>query len=767
MPFADVREYCKLNNIPLSAVKCTPHYDEKKGRVSKGNAICHKGWKDKGRFENNKTTTSIDGSPSAIWMMSLKKAGMFVIDIDVKGDKKAKDILNEDHYNAFYNTSNYIIETGSGGLHFYFKIPNDFKGKVQNFTNIDTDFFKEGEEGSVDIIMDAIITEGSSYVFEDKIYKYTSIKNGINSTSVWDKFTNFYTQFLEKDNNVDKKGNNLYSEIAYDEVVEHLDNIPNSSLNWEEWYEMAQTIFNIGGDYELFQSWSLKNPNHNESETFKLWKGLSVRNNDDKKRGIGSLLYLSKRSNETQFLAIRKKYAPLNEIIDDEYASRQFVKIMGENIIKSDGIIYIYNENEGMWENGDDAFRNAVARNRSKLIFTIKTDSGEKVYNYGGSEKNVMAMRKWLATSIAKNTVIDISKSKGCLLFNDGWYDMGKEIFNEGFELCRDKFFTRRIDRKFNPIRNNELENQIRKILFVNPLNNPKIGDLYANLIALAISGSAMKVWPMIVGNPNCGKTLITLCLKYTFGGYVGEFNLNNLKFNPRDGSDEAKKLAWLNDLIYCRICLSNEARMDGKALDGNMIKALSSGGDSITLRTNFKDPITVYLMSMYFSFMNDMPPINPCDQALKNRLVFLPFTKSFVDKPQAECNEYEMESDPLLKEKIKDKDWIDAFFWVIMSSYNKGVMIEKPAEVIAESDEMLVIEDVKIKSLLEEKYEFVPTSDTDNYVSARNIIQYLSENGVKMSDTKIGKELAKIGLRKADKKVDKKTIRVWYGLKE
>lgn len=455
------------------------------------------------------------------------------------------------------------------------------------------------------------------------------------------------------------------------------------------------------------------------------------------------------------------------DVIDDEYASCRFVELMGKNIIKSDGVMYIYNEEKGMWENDDNAFRTAVAKNKSNLIFKVINQNGEKVYNYGGCEKNVMAMKKWIQSSIEVNTVIDITKSKGCLLFNDGWYDMFDKKFYDGFEECREKFFTRRIDRKFNPIRNSQLEDEIRKILFVNPLNNVKVGELYSNLLALAIGGIVMKVWPMIIGNPNCGKTLITLLLKYCFGGYVGEFNLNALKFNPRDGNDEAKKLAWVSDLIPCRICISNEARMDGKPLDGNQMKSLSSGGDSVMLRTNFEDQRSVFLMAMFFSFMNDICPIQPCDKALKDRLLFLPFTKSFVNKQQSECNEYEMEADPLLKEKIKRGDWINAFFWIIMDSFNNGEMLEKPEDVVRESDELLVVEDIKLKQLLEEKYEFVPTDGADNWVVTRDIITYLQGNGVRLSDTKIGRELKKLGLKQDNKKINKKSVSVYFGLKE
>jgi hypothetical protein len=315
MPFADIREYCKVNNIPLTAVKCNPSYDEKKCRVSKGSSMCHKGWKDKGRFEYNKTTTSPDDTPSTMWMMSLKKAGMYVIDIDVKGNKKAKDVLDDIMYNTLYNSSNYVIETGSGGLHFYFKLEEGFSGRIQNYTNIDADkaMFKDGEEGSIDVIMDAIITEGSSYSFEGKVYKYVSVKpgDGINTTSTWDRFPDFYNTFLHKQ---DKKISSSSSDIEYNEVVEHLENIPNNCRDWEAWYRMAQTIFNLLGNdgYEVFRGWSSKNVYHNEREAQQLWRGLSERTDNDKKRGIGSLLYLSKVSNEKQYNIIRKKYNPLS-----------------------------------------------------------------------------------------------------------------------------------------------------------------------------------------------------------------------------------------------------------------------------------------------------------------------------------------------------------------------------------------------------------------------------------------------------------------------
>jgi hypothetical protein len=328
MPIADVKEYCKTLNVPLTSIRCTPYYDEKKQRVSKGDAIGNTGWKEKGRYEYNKTiTTPNEDTPATMWMMSLKKAGMYVIDIDIKGDKKAKDVLNEDIYNGLYNSCNYVIETGSGGLHFYFRLQNDFTGRIKNYTNIDSDkgMFKDGEDGSVDVIMDAIITEGSSYSFDGRTYKYISIKpgDGIKSASTWAGFSDFYKRFLHSEN---KQISSSTVEFDYNELVEHLDNIPNNTLDWESWYRMGQTIFNIvgGKGYELFVSWSSKNSFHSELKTQQLWKGLSQRT-DGNKRGVGSLLFLSKESNEKQYIAIRKKYAPLSyEVLKDLLEQNHF-----------------------------------------------------------------------------------------------------------------------------------------------------------------------------------------------------------------------------------------------------------------------------------------------------------------------------------------------------------------------------------------------------------------------------------------------------------
>jgi hypothetical protein len=798
-----IKEFCKSNNIPITAVKCSPHYDEKKGRVSKGSSICNKDWKTKGRFELNKFNTEphTDNKPT-MWIMSLKHCKMFVIDIDVKQGKTAKDIIKENLYEGLLNSSQYVVQTGSNGLHLYFKIPESFNGTIKNYVDVEDckAWFKEEEieYGSVDIIMDAIITEGSSYIFNNVKYSYNNIKIGttINDVSeceqVWDVMCkHIFQEDKLLTTQQPQSSEVIQKEIDDSELIEHLNNIPNNDMKWDDWYEMGQLIFNIYGPsrYELFNDWSAKSNKYNPRTTMELWRRLKNRQEviidgerKTKKKRIGSLLYLSKQSNKEQYEKIRKNYfekrlIPSHVIIDDKYACETFISLMNNDIVRQGDTVYIYNTQTGIWSNTETSILTAIHTLSDDLIFRQKEANGKiLVYNYGGKVKNINNMLKLLVPQLPQSNFIENNcfKNKECLLFKNGWFDMGSMKFHIGFDGCREKVFTHRILRNFTEKRDINLERHIKKTLFENPYNNNKIGEFYMNGLARAIAGCITdKVYWNVVGNPNCGKGILTKILKVVFDEYVDTFNLNTIKFN-KINTDEAKKLAWTVPLIGKRIVIANEVAIDGKPLDGNLMKTLSGGGDELKGRLNHRDEIKYTLQATFFNFVNDIPKIVPCDQALKNRMECIPHTKSFVNKKQIDCNQYEMEADAGLADKVITDEWINSFFWLIMDAY--GPKLPKPEEVVNESNELFIVEDVALKVILEEQYEFVPTSKLeavkeddkpDNCVRFSDISIYVKNKGIYMTDTKLGKELKKIGLVKDDLKINKKKCVVYFGLKE
>jgi len=312
-----IREFAKSNAIPMTAVKCSPHFDDKKNRVAKGPSIPHKDWKKKGKFEVSKTTETLDGGFPSMWMMDLKKAGMYVIDIDVKDGKTAQEIVLPNAWEELMRQSEYVVQTGSGGVHFYFKVPALEEGwelhqktKVEGF-----EILSEPESGDIDFLVDQVIVEGSQYEYKGTTYKYEALKGVPQAVSVNESLWKVAKEFIVSTPETRKKYAHqiLNRTIEDKELAEHLDNIPNTNTNWNEWYTMGQTLFNVLGEEgrELFDAWSQKCPQYSHSETRKLYDGLRDRQ-DGNKRTLGSILFMSRQSNESAYDGIRRKYSPLS-----------------------------------------------------------------------------------------------------------------------------------------------------------------------------------------------------------------------------------------------------------------------------------------------------------------------------------------------------------------------------------------------------------------------------------------------------------------------
>jgi hypothetical protein len=93
----------------------------------------------------------------------------------------------------------------------------------------------------------------------------------------------------------EKETNEPIAETLLERLVMNIENTEETT--WEQWYKVAQAIFNENGSEDLFLRWSSKSPKHNEREALQLWRGLKKRETG----GIsaGSLYYWSNLSNST------------------------------------------------------------------------------------------------------------------------------------------------------------------------------------------------------------------------------------------------------------------------------------------------------------------------------------------------------------------------------------------------------------------------------------------------------------------------------------
>jgi hypothetical protein len=438
-------------------------------------------------------------------------------------------------------------------------------------------------------------------------------------------------------------------------------------------------------------------------------------------------------------------------MIDDEYAGRFFVKLCGDNIARDGEDVYFFNDQTGMWEDTETAFRTAVVRHKEKLLFK----NGEDIINYGGKESNVMAMRKWILCSLEDTEFIkrNADSSKYKLLFRDGIYD-----FNTGFKEGYDPkiVFNKRIDRLYPKERDEKLIAEVNNTLFVNAFDEDGgkvVGEYEKKALCIGLVGDyRRKKFHFGIGDADCGKGVLVGAMKDAFGGYIGEFDPNNMKYNSRNGQDEAKKMAWIKGLIGCRIGFSNELRMDKIPIDGNLLKALSSGGDEMKYRTNNKDEVAFVNRCGLWLMANDLSEITPKDSGTTERIRVVRYRLHFVDKKPEDCGAGEKPKDLTLKDKFKEASFQNALFHLMCDTYKNMTADEKkwngrlvePKAVMEDTKEWAGDLNGDIKALIDEEFEI--TNDPTDKVECKAIIDWIVDTKKqRFSPQKIGRELSKL----------------------
>lgn len=450
-------------------------------------------------------------------------------------------------------------------------------------------------------------------------------------------------------------------------------------------------------------------------------------------------------------------------MINDLFATRKFVEIMGECIQRDGGDVFVFNNSNGLWEKGEDCVRAAIVRNASKLVFEETIGTRKVTHDYGGVVSKQNQIIKLLLAVMPDTQYIERNKdtSVGKLLFADGIFDCNDGSFRPGFDP--NVVFLARIDRPFPNKRRFGLEKLINKTLFIHPFS--KLGELdtetemglfYKNALAYAMVGDySHKKMYIILGDSNSGKGVITDAVKAAFGRYTNTFNGKDLAYNRRNGSDSAKQLLWIADKLHSRILIANEMEMDkGVAINGNLIKTLASGGDCIDVRKNFENPGTTKLTQTVFLFANDCPPITPIDSGIFTRMRYIRFTKHFVDKPIEECSHKELPADADLKKKVQSPEWCDSLFWILYEAYSKirGKPYWSPACVVEETKDFIG-EAQDVRKCLLERYTIGEEECSENdVIPFSEIKDYLNNecgfNGT-WSDNRIGRELTDLGLEK------------------
>ena len=472
----------------------------------------------------------------------------------------------------------------------------------------------------------------------------------------------------------------------------------------------------------------------------------------------------------------------VNIRVDDDYAAAKLANLYGRDLFRLvEGAVHIFNKETGLWESSPHVLQRAVHTHKEDLVF----QQGKRSFNYGGDSANIKKMISMLPNHIDADDdfyVKNLDSNIGKLLFTDGIYDFKSDSFTPGFDPKI--VFKGRIDRNFDRCKESAAKAHLLKVMWSNPYTNEQLkeGVPLCEQIALAralFGDYRLRKMYIMVCDTSSGKGLLQEALEKSCGTYVGTFDVNSFVHNPNSGMDAAKQLSWLMMIVDLRIAFSSEAR-HGSTLDGVLLKKACSGGDNITLRTNNKDEVRRRNRATLFIMCNDVPKIQPCDEAVENRQsgVFEKHVR-FVERPNPFRPDHEKTIDGTLKDMFCSTEYQAAFLSILQDAYQAFLITQghhTPASVSAAIKEW-VVNDAGLEGLLAMAYDTQLGENgrpsTNCWVPFEDIKHALLVEGVgdqhfklAVSERKLAMQLNALGYTIGSKKYGSDTKKVRYGLR-
>jgi hypothetical protein len=438
------------------------------------------------------------------------------------------------------------------------------------------------------------------------------------------------------------------------------------------------------------------------------------------------------------------------------------------------GILYVYDKESCMWVDDKTSYYSVIKKFEKELTLLVLTKDGwtPSSKSYGNTLPLMERIPVLIKTLCSNHNWLKQQQysSLGKLLFNNGYFDMKEGHFYTKEEINPSIVFFGKIHHHFKEFDEEEMKymDDLEQRLFFNVLGED-VGEYFMIMLAKGLAGDMMKNIMFCLGDTNCGKSTLTTAITLSCGDYVGSFNAENLAYR-NTSNDEAQIMRWAMLLRYKRFIFSNEMKSTSE-INGNMIKKIASGGDTLIGRNHGKaeeDFITHFLP---ICFANDLPRIKPYDSAVDNRVRVISYNKKFVDEP---TNETELVKDYDLVNEMQTSRFQRVFVGMLIRRYvwaKQNDYDVLPEEVKNAKKEWIETTCNYIETFLE-SYEI--TNDEENFTKSKSIEDWVKDNKLGITMTKFGIELKKyVDMKKYKnvmnkyKKVGGKSVMCWFGIKE
>ena len=200
--------------------------------------------------------------------------------------------------------------------------------------------------------------------------------------------------------------------------------------------------------------------------------------------------------------------------------------------------------------------------------------------------------------------------------------------------------------------------------------------------------------------------------------------------------------------------------------MNGNLIKKIASGGDELIGRGHHEHEVSFVPHFIPFCMLNDIPLINPLDDAVYNRLKYIEFKKQFVENS---TEDYHVKADPDIDIKFRDPKFIRGFTHLILDGFKYFLEHGQP-EFDARTKEDWTIDgrqDTGVADILHNNFEI--TNNKNNFVSVADMKAFRNKYKKEFSSVsnKRFNEIVSLTFKLSQDRVGKNRVRGWSSLKK
>ena len=541
----------------------------------------------------------------------------------------------------------------------------------------------------------------------EKIIELSSIRNKNNENLLKEDKIEEIKKDSNKTNNKELKNiNKTYNKKTEDilSVEKYLDMyLPFRYNDYSCWLEIGLALHNIGdGSYEYLELWDnfSKNSDKYESTCCRAkWNSFTKKEDG---YNIGSIRRWAKEDNPRLYIKYTYELGLFTDItfkaLEDPYDNHI------ANVISSlykDDFVYDpssqawYNFSEHRWKSSKkepldllNAMSNTVVDffNRCFNGIYIKSwfnkENGKDRYNAANNaEKTYKMIEKKLKDHTPKIKILNECKegfkkdnfmdildlNKYLIGFKNGVYDLQKGYFRNGIptdyiSMCTNYDY---IEYNKNDPIFQEVKNFIKTIQPDITKEDTQRRKYLKRFMSSILQGvNSDETFHIFTGTGRNGKSKLVELLEKALGDYSGKLQMSALT-KPRKNSSDANP----DQIVVrnARLVSMQESNKNEKIQNGTLKEY--SGGDEMTARGLFKEPIKFKPQYKIIMQVNDIPPLeDPNDPAVYERVRVIYFPVFFSKKELKD--EYDKPVDTTISDKL-DK-WAPYFMTLLIKWYHK-----------------------------------------------------------------------------------------------